>query len=257
MIDECKPFYIEHKSGVMSCESLLSDTRRVIDYKMESDKQALLDSDKFSVFIGSISYALKILEELDVGNLDTSILGRHGVRTISEVFIMLKYLLKHEAGNANIWREYKHYGISKLKLILLKAREKAGGRCSHFAEPIIDAYVNEGVWEEFIDIDLKYFDKQNIRAKSADVGEKDLYDIMYDYDSGFVHGLWGAVRESSMLACDNPTHKFHSIPDIHNSQKLPSVINDAENIILRLMKVFSDNYPLPDWYAEKYQKGLV
>jgi hypothetical protein len=139
----------------------------------------------------------------------------------------------------------------------LKAREKTREEYFHFVEPIIDTYVNEKVWEEFVDIDLKYFDKQNVRAKSDEVGEKGLYDIMYDYDSGFVHGLWGAVRESSMLVCNNPTHEFHNIPDIHNEQKLPSVINDAENIVLRIIHLLNENYPLPDWYAEKYQKGLV
>jgi hypothetical protein len=34
-----------------------------------------------------------------------------------------------------------------------------------------------------------YFDKQGIREKSIEVGEKLLFDLFYDYDSNFAHGL--------------------------------------------------------------------
>ncbi len=74
----------------------------------------------------------------------------------------------------------------------------------------IEALVNEFKGEEFIDMDTKYFDKQNIRLKAEDVGEKNLYGLYYDYDSSFEHGLWGAIRESSLLKCNNPAHKYHS-----------------------------------------------
>uniref|UniRef100_UPI004057B053 helix-turn-helix domain-containing protein n=1 Tax=Agathobacter sp. TaxID=2021311 RepID=UPI004057B053 len=34
-----------------------------------------------------------------------------------------------------------------------------------------------------------------------------------DYDSSFEHGLWGAIRESSLLKCNNPAHKYHCLPE--------------------------------------------
>lgn len=48
-------------------------------------------------------------------------------------------------------------------------------------------------------------DKITIRDKAIEVDEKELYDIAYDYDSSFAHGLWGAInyirleRMSSLL----------------------------------------------------------
>lgn len=36
-------------------------------------------------------------------------------------------------------------------------------------------------------------DKITIRDKAIEVDEKELYDIAYDYDSSFAHGLWGAI----------------------------------------------------------------
>ena len=58
-------------------------------------------------------------------------------------------------------------------------------------------------------MDTKYFDKQNIRLKAESVDEKNLFGLYYDYDSSFEHGLWGAIRESSFVKCNNPAHKYH------------------------------------------------
>jgi hypothetical protein len=107
-------------------------------------------------------------------------------------------------------------------------------------------------WEEFIDIDLNYFDKQGIRDKSIDVGEKDLYDFYYDYDSSFAHGLWGAVRESSMLHCNSADHLFHAVPDIYDNQNLPDVMSDSYKIMILLYTLFGRLYDIPVWFADKY-----
>lgn len=251
-IDDCSLFYIQYEEGSLEMEHLLEDSRNAIDYMISSNKILLLDNDKFTVLIGSACYALQIFEEMCSNNLANAVLGRHGIRTILELSIMIKYLLKMEASKPNIWKEYKLYGISKYKLVLLKSREIGDKEDSHFIEPMADAIVNEIMYEEFIDIDLKYFDQTGIREKSIEANEKNTYDILYDYDSSFVHGLWGSVRESSMLLCDNANHKFHSVPDVFNTQKLPSVLKDAEKAILKIMTTIDTVYALPEFYKSKY-----
>jgi len=152
---------------------------------------------------------------------------------------------KKESEKPNIWEEYKLYGIGKYKLILLKSRETNLDKSSHLIPPIIDALVNEIKWEEFTDVDLKYFDKQSIREKSIEVDEKELYDLYYDYDSNFSHGLWGAIRESTMLHCNNATHMYHSMPDINLNQQLPDVKSDSSIIIKKIFLLLKNNYEFP------------
>ncbi|MFV2016506.1 MAG: DUF5677 domain-containing protein, partial [Candidatus Heimdallarchaeota archaeon] len=200
-----------------------------------------------------INYALKVFTEINDKSLANSILGRFGIRTIIEVFIMVKYLLKREDEKPKIWEEYKLYGISKYKLVLLKARESNMiDETSHFTINVVDALVNEIKWEEFIDVDLKYFDKQGIRDKSKDVGEKELYDLFYDYDSSFAHGLWGAVRESSMLHCNSAAHQYHAVPDIQDNQNLPDVKSDGYKIMLMIFAFMAEVFIIPVWFVEKY-----
>jgi hypothetical protein len=219
-----------------------------------ANKEKTLAEDKFDIIIGSMNYALKIFIEIDNKSLGNSILGRHGIRTIIEIYIMLKYLLRNETEKPNIWKEYKAYGIGKYKLVLLKARETELDKTSHFIPPLADVIVNERIFEEFTDIDLKYFDKQGIREKSIDVGEKELYDLFYDYDSSFAHGLWGAIRESAMLPCDNASHQYHCIPDIHANQSLPDVKSDCAKIIKKLFSLLADVYEIPDTFVARIKK---
>lgn len=246
MITRCNPMAIQFDENTEDFNDFIRSCKKMLEYVLDTNKEKSLTEDKFDVIIGSTNYALKIFIEINEKSLGNSILGRHGIRTIIEIYIMLKYLLKKELEYPNIWEEYKLYGISKYKLILLKARENDVNKTSHFIPPIADALVNEIRWEEFIDIDLKYFDKQGIRDKSIEAGEKELYDLFYDYDSNFSHGLWGAIRESSMLHCDNANHQYHSIPDIHSNQLLPDVKSDCVMMIKKIFELFTEIYNIPE-----------
>lgn len=253
MMTPCNPIRIEFPENTTNYEEFTDDCRKVTEYVFYSNKEKSLTEDKFDVIIGSVNYALKIFTEICENSLGNSILGRHGIRTIIEVYIMLKYLLKREMTQPKIWEEYKLYGVSKYKLILLKARESNSiDMTSHFSLPIAEALVNEIRWEEFIDVDLNYFDKQGIRDKSIDVGEKELYDLFYDYDSNFSHGLWGAIRESAMLYCNSADHQFHIVPDVYDNQNLPDTKSDGNKIMILLFTLLASLYDVPAWFKEKY-----
>lgn len=246
MITRCNPMGIIHKKNETDYQPFIKQVQTILEYVLNAHKDKSLSSDKFDVIVGSFAYALKVFSEVNDKALGNSVLGRHAVRTIIEILIILKYLLIKERENSNIWQEYKLYGIGKYKLILLKARENNLSETAHFFEPVADALVNEIQWEEFTDVDLKYFDKQGIREKSIEVGEKHLFDLFYDYDSSFAHGLWGAIRETSMLKCDNASHQYHTIPDIQLNQSLPDVKSDCFDTMKKLLELLMQNYPVPD-----------
>ena len=246
MITRCNPIQIMHEENQLNHQSFIEQYRKVLEYITNSHKTESLLDDRFDVIIGSITYALRLFSEISDNNTGNGILGRYGIRTIIEILIILKYLLKRENEHPAIWEEYKLYGISKYKLVLLKARENELEETSHFVPPLVDMLVNEIKWEEFIDVDLKYFDRQGIREKSIEVGEKYLFDLFYDYDSSFAHGLWGAVREASMLKCDNASHQYHIVPDIFGVQNLPDVKADCRSIMMRLLDLLKQNYKIPE-----------
>ncbi|ARF16730.1 DUF5677 domain-containing protein [Sporosarcina ureae] len=250
---ECSPFFIKHMKNQLDSGEFLQDTQKAFEYINLVYKEKLLESPKFNVLMGSAVYILKLCKETLDNELENAILGRHALRTITEVFVMMKYLIMKETGNINIFKEYQLYGIGKYKHILLRGRESGFSRESQIQEPIIEAIVNEPIWEEFMDIDVRYFDQQSIKKKFEEVDESELYEIYYEYGTNFSHGFWGAVRESSMLVCNNPLHKYHTVPDIHLHQKLPSVISDIVKILKRYIQLLSGIYEFPKWYKLKYE----
>lgn len=255
-ISECKPFYIDFKLNKINYNEFIIDTSVLIEYLVESEKELALNDYRFITLIGALNYNLRIFYELIECNLNNKILGRHSCRTMIEVFIMMKYMKLEQQNKPDIWKEYQYYGISKYKMVLLKSRELnkeiKPNEESHVCMPVIESLVNEKLWEEFINIDVRYFDNKGIKQKCELVDEKELYDLQYEYDTNYVHGFWGAIRESSMLACDNAAHRFHNIPDVNFDQKLPDASGDCYTILKKMLGIIIEFYELPQWYTEKY-----
>ena len=101
-----------------------------------------------------------------------------------------------------------------------------------YLNALVDMYKNR----DLLNMDTRKFGGESIREKFDFVDEKELY-FIYDYDSGFEHGLWGAIRESSLLMCDAPGHQYHCIPDIENLQKMRSVWHDAVLLMNKTIKI--------------------
>ena len=203
-------------------------------------------NEKMNVLLGIATYSYKRLKEIYEHKLFNSICGRSCVRVLIEDYIMMKYLVKNEPSHDNIWRDYQLYGMGLYKLVLARHRESGITEESHFDERYIEALVNEFKGEEFIDMDTKYFDKQNIRLKAEDVGEKNLYGLYYDYDSSFEHGLWGAIRESSLLKCNNPAHKYHCVPDVEDETRLKTVLPDCVMVMNKTVSFLNEIYGIPE-----------
>jgi hypothetical protein len=242
---KCNPLIIGFKQeeNQVNYKLYISKYQEKISHLINSKKELSIMDDKFDVIVGTATFTLKIFNDVIEKGLDDSILGRHAYRTILESYINIKYLQKIEAEHENIWQEYKIYGIGKYKLPLLKNREITETKDeTHFIEPIVEILINEIVWEEFLDIDLRYFDNKKIKEKFEEVGEKYLYEVLYEYDNNFIHGFWGAVRESAMLHCNNSTHKYHSIPDINFEQKMPSINDDIYRIIDKFSKLIDESF---------------
>jgi hypothetical protein len=234
---------------------MLDDIKLSLEFIFAKERKSHAFDVKFEVFLGSVYYSLKIMHEIMTKGIDSAILGRHGIRTLVEVYVMMKYLIIKEPEKPNIWNQYKQYGIGKYKLVLKRQQEKRSN-VTHLNEKLLEIFVNEDKSEEFVDIDVTYFDKLSIKDKFHFVDEIELYEICYEYDTNYSHGLWGAVRESSMTFCDNALHFNHKIPDQDLEVELPSVVEDCKLVFFKLLLLFSKNYTLPDWFVKKYKVYL-
>ncbi|MHA5135028.1 DUF5677 domain-containing protein [Oenococcus oeni] len=250
----------KHMSLLSDCELISMEIKNenqfnLIDYKTDVhdtlkyyvdvfQEEEPLD-EKILVLLGIAVYAYKRIVELADHSLGDTIAGRSIMRGLCENYVMMKYLLKksEDPQHKNIWREFQYYGIGQYKLIYERYREDDKViEHGHINFDYVDALVSEFTDKEFIDMDTRYFGNGTIRNKFKEVGEDNLWKYNYDYDSQFEHGFWGAIRESSLLKCTNPSHQYHDVPDIENEQRLPDVSSDAKKIMDQILAILKQEF---------------
>lgn len=252
--DDCDPYYLDFKRGdVLFTKELFNDVNREIINLIEnnSDKK---NNDKFIVMTGMINYCLKLLKDVTDNELHNSPSARILLRTIIETYVNLKYLILLSSANLDIWKQYKEYGLSKYKLIYKKASEKyIINEESHLSPKLLELLVNDEFDEEFMNIDLGYFSDISISKRFAAVEEKELYDTIYDYDVSYSHAHWGAIRETSMLKCDNSLHKYHIVTDDKFQQFCKSTHYDYIVIFAKICELVSKEFSgISDEFISKY-----
>ena len=256
-IFECSSMYFKYKKEVKKdvAKSYVYALKAVFLYYRELYRVVDPLNLKFLVLLGLSVYSYKRFMEIVDHNLYNAISGRSVVRTMIECYLMMMYLLKKSKERKNIWEEYQFHGIGKYKAVLKNYQESTETIVSpHINVDYLNAIVNEFKDEEFIDIDTSYFDDVGIRAMAKEVGEKELYSLYYNYDSSFEHGLWGAIRESSMIACQAPAHQYHSIPDVENYQKMKSVWHDAVMVMNKSVNLLIEQFGISDELKDRMKE---
>lgn len=246
---ECKPYILKYEKDVTeeTVEKYSIFIKNVFLYYGDLYRITNPLNEKMLVLLGLATYSYKRFLEIIEHDLFNTISGRSIVRVIIEDFMMMKYLLKEEPQNPKIWEEYQSYGMGKLKLVTERFPEVGvvSDEKNHFNLNYLNILVDVYKSRLLQDMDTRMFDGGGVSQKFESVGEKELY-LIYDYDSAFEHGLWGAIRESSLLACDAPGHQFHCVPDVENQQKMKSVWYDAVMVMNRTIRLLVDEFGLSD-----------
>lgn len=250
-LSECTPFYIEWENKWNM--DFYNDAKSVIEYFSSTNEDKKLSS-KYSVIMGISCYIFKLYSDITRKELYNDLSGRIVFRAMIDAYINLKYLMLQEVTVDDVYDRFKAYGIGKYKLVMAKLRE---GKYNipddaQIEEKLMELLVNEETNEMFVEMSMGYFDKTKIRDKFFECNEQLLYEIYYEYGTSYSHGFWGAMRESSMLKCDNPSHDYHSVPDYDGKQKLKSIDADCIMLMKKLFSQIGTYIDLPDFYLEKY-----
>ena len=197
--------------------------------------------EKHDAVFGMAFFALRTLDEMMGIGVGTGILGRLGLRTILEVRINLKYLLYKD--NPELWAKWREYGAGQAKLNVLKFDESV--QLPQFIDlETIEGIASEDNWEEFLNVNLANWSGLDLRRLSERSGVKDAYDQHYSWTSGYAHGMWGAIRETSFQACANPLHRLHRRPE---RNPLLDTVEDAVLLVDEIIQDLSEAYPTFEW----------
>jgi hypothetical protein len=246
-LTECELFSVQFEiEDVLDKKTELENCYRELKYFTDLFHSVSPLDHKMLVLLGLTTFSYKRFLELIEHDLYNTITGRSVARSLIENYIMMKYLILRESEKPNIWEEYQYYGLGQFKLIT-ERYEDTGDIYpnSHVDYKYLSLIVEEYKRKDFIDMDLNYFDRHNIKTKAEMVDELNLYKHLYDYDSIYEHSLWGAIRESSLLKCNRASHQFHCVPDIENQQKLKSVWHDCQLLMKETLNILKKQYGYP------------
>ena len=191
---------------------------------------------------GLALYSLTFFSEIIFYRTSNSITGRVALRSLIEVYITFRYLLKKEQESAEVWDDFHSYGTGQIKLVCLKLNELSQeSNCIELDE--LYMIMIEDMSVEFIPINLGQWGKIDLRKMSEYADVKEVYDLYYSYTSGFVHGTRGAIRESVYQRCLNPLHRYHRIPQFNNLSFMPDVTLDSVKIVNKILECLSVAYP--------------
>lgn len=254
-ISECNPLVIirDEEKETMDFYKIAKQT---IEYFSANNEDKKMES-KYTVIMGMTCYIFRIYQEIIEKQMQNDISGRILFRTMLESYINLKYIIQLEEKEPDIYEKFKAYGNGKYKLVMAKLREGkyTVSDNSQIDKKIMELIVNEDMDEAFVNISVGYFDKISVRNKFKNCGEEELYEIYYEYATNFAHGIWGAIRESSMLICDNPAHMYHCVPDFHTEQNLRSVCSDCKMVIKKTFEAIASYIELPEFYNIYVSQG--
>lgn len=247
-ISDCNPLAMVW--GEEASMDFYKIAKQIMEYFSANNEDKKMDS-KYAVIMGMTCYIHRIYQEIVEKQMQNDIGGRILFRTMLETYINLKYIMQREGVDPDIYERFKAYGSGKYKLVMAKLREKkyTVSDNSQINEKIMEVIVNEDMDEVFVSMSVGYFDKLSVRTKFQKCGEEELYEIYYEYATNFAHGIWGAIRESSMLICDNPAHAYHSVPDYHMKQNLRSVFSDCEMVMKKTFDAIASYIEFPDFYS--------
>lgn len=225
-----------HKApSLMTVTSLqaIRDLREALRVHAENTMMTSAVDARHGVSFGVAAYGLDVLIELlGLGN-STGILGRMGLRCLTEILINFTTLATRDEDDR--WRRFRDYGYGQAKLAYLKMLE-VQELPSFVTVEILEQLSNEGVWHEFREMHVGNWDDSDLRKMSDAMGIKeDVYDKYYDWSSAFVHGNWAAVRDAEYDLCLNPLHRLHRVVAASRTSLL-DVSGDAIEMVNRVSR---------------------
>lgn len=226
--------------GPKESEKLIDIYNRACKISQECITNTSIDA-KADAITGLTLYSIALCATISESGADQRVEGRHAIRTLAESIINLRYMLKLD--NPSIWDKYRQYGTGQAKLAFLKLFDlDESALPSYINIDDLNSYSDEDIWQELVEISIGNWSGKDLRKMSEEAGVKDIYDKYYGWPSGYIHGHWGAVRDTIFCQCVNPLHRLHRVPSPPNLS-MESTLPDMAKLLNLHLDVFRSIYP--------------
>src|SRR5690606_185984 len=119
LLTDCEAFYVDTENNIepIDLKKYKQHVYEILNYYTKLFTETRPLDNRMLVLLGIATYSYKRLIELVDHNLEKTISGRTIMRSITENYMMTKYLLSEEPNHDDIWGQFQDYGIGQYKLI--------------------------------------------------------------------------------------------------------------------------------------------
>ncbi len=166
------------------------------------------------------------------------------LRCMADAAITFAYLSKK--GSDEEVHEFKEYGEGQEKLLMLHLQDHYEGEVSLEGRDV-DA-ISEALGSfmpELLDINLAGWSKKSARDMAIDAGVERIYRLVFSPTSSDIHGTWMSLKQSTVVWCKEPLHRFHRVPSIVEPPLFIQTLMAGQSVVEQCIEVGVESLGYP------------
>lgn len=169
------------------------------------------------------------------------------LRCLADTAIVFGYLARK--GKPEEFTAFRSYGQGKEKLLMLHLQDTYSGARSMQGKSATEmaGSVSEGGSPEFVNIELDNWTKKSARDLAIQAGFEKYYRIVYDPSSADLHGTWMSLRESNLMLCGQPLHRFHRLPGTYEPPAYAGFVRVAQDVYKECLAIGIECLSYPEF----------
>ncbi|SHK16135.1 hypothetical protein SAMN05444159_2577 [Bradyrhizobium lablabi] len=163
------------------------------------------------------------------------------LRTMADVYINIAWVLCDPDDRA---KKFILYGLGQAKLELehrradLATREAKRGEIER--NQIQEDWINRQRATFLTDVNLGSWSGISTRTMADEAGCLDFYNYVYTPFSSCTHSTWYHVARYNLIPCNNPLHRYHSVPAIIDIPLDPHYLHLAARYLQKTLAKFDE-----------------
>jgi hypothetical protein len=137
------------------------------------------------------------------------------LRAMADAYITLAWILQDPS---NRCKKFIHYGLGQQKLQLEHRRADLTGRNPLEGEieslEAVEGWINSQRATFLTNVNLGSWSGVSTRDMADQAGCLDFYNYVYAPFSACAHSMWHHIAHYNLKQCQNPLHRYHSVPRI-------------------------------------------
>lgn len=180
------------------------------------------------------------------------------LRSMTDAYITFAWILKDPVERS---QKFVLYGLGQHKLVLEHRKEALTAEGTDPAQdPLVkasEAWLNAQRFGFLTEVNVGSWAGITVREMAEDAGCLDLYRYAYNPFSAATHNMWHHISRLNLQTCENPLHRYHSVPADLEFGVDPDYLYRAAKYLDKTFKLFDKTFAVQTGIPSALEKLRV